>query len=53
MFVPDKNRLEKATDFATGTNKILEASRLKVCWGAVGIAAGAYETALRYAMERK
>lgn len=53
VFVPDNNRLEKATDFATGTNKILEASRIKVCWGAVGIAAGAYEAALRYTLNRK
>jgi|LauGreDrversion4_2_1035121.scaffolds.fasta_scaffold310571_3 alkylation response protein AidB-like acyl-CoA dehydrogenase len=53
VFVPDNNRLEKAKDFATGTNKILEHSRIKVCWGAVGIAAGAYEAALRYTMNRK
>lgn len=53
MFVPDHNRLAKATDFATGTNKILEHSRLKVAWGAVGIAAGAYEASLRYALQRK
>ena len=53
VFVPDHNKLEKAKDFATGTNKILEHSRIKVCWGAVGIAAGAYEAALRYTMNRK
>ena len=52
VFVPDNNRLEKATDFATGANKILEHSRIKVSWGAVGIAAGAYEAALRYSMSR-
>lgn len=46
-------RLAKATDFATGTNVILEHSRLKVAWGAVGIACGAYEAALKYALERK
>lgn len=53
VFVPDNNRLEKATDFATGANKILEHSRIKVSWGAVGIAAGAYEAALRYTLNRK
>ncbi len=53
VFVPDKNRLEKAKDFATGTNKILEHSRVKVCWGAAGLAAGAYEAALRYTMKRQ
>jgi acyl-CoA oxidase len=31
-FVPDNNKLEKAKDFATGTNAILEASRLTVAW---------------------
>lgn len=50
VFVPENNRLAKATDFATGANKVLEHSRVKVCWGAVGIAAGAYEAALRYAV---
>jgi glutaryl-CoA dehydrogenase len=53
VFVPDSNRLAKADDFATGTNKILEHSRIKVCWGAVGIAAGAYEAALKYTLNRK
>lgn len=46
-------RLAKGTDFTTGTNVILEHSRLKVAWGAVGIASGAYEAALKYALERK
>jgi alkylation response protein AidB-like acyl-CoA dehydrogenase len=53
VFVPEHNKLAKADDFATGTNKILEHSRIKVCWGAVGIAAGAYEAALKYTLERK
>ena len=50
VFVPENNRLAKGTDFATGTNVILEHSRLKVAWCATGIAAGAYESALRYTM---
>ena len=51
-FVPDCNKLTHAKDFATGTNKILEASRLMVCWMAAGVAAGAYETAIKYTTER-
>jgi len=53
VFVPDKNKLEFATDFATGTNKILESSRLVVAWMAVGCCVGAYEAALKYALDRK
>jgi alkylation response protein AidB-like acyl-CoA dehydrogenase len=53
VFVPENNRLAKATDFATGANKCLEHSRIKVGWGACGLAAGAYEAALRYTMARK
>lgn len=53
MFVPDSNKLAKSKDFATGTNKILEASRLSVAWFIVGCAVGAYETALKYCLQRK
>jgi len=53
VFVPDKNKLEFATDFATGTNKILESSRLVVSWMGAGCATGAYEAALKYSLERK
>jgi len=52
VFVPDNNKLEKAKDFASGTNKMLEHSRLKVCWVTVGLTAGAYEAALKYTMKR-
>lgn len=41
-FVPIKNKLTHSKDFATGTNKILESSRLAVGWMAAGIAVGAY-----------
>jgi len=51
-FVPEKNKLEHAKDFATGTNAILEASRLTVAWMAAGLAAGAYEAALKYTLQR-
>ena len=45
-FVPDRNKLTHSKDFATGTNKILESSRLMVAWMAAGVAAGTYEAAL-------
>ena len=53
VFVPDNNRLTKAKDFATGTNVILEASRLVVAWMVGGLAVGAYEAALKYTLKRK
>jgi len=51
-FVPDNNKLAKAKDFGTGTNAILETSRLVVAWMACGLAAGAYENALKYTLQR-
>lgn len=51
-FVPDKNKLTHAKDFGTGTNKILESSRLMVAWAAAGCAVGAYEAAIKYTMQR-
>lgn len=51
-FVPDRNKLTHAKDFATGTNAILEASRLVVAWMGAGLAAGAYEAALKYTLQR-
>jgi alkylation response protein AidB-like acyl-CoA dehydrogenase len=51
-FVPDKNKLTYAKDFATGTNAILESSRLLVGWMACATAIGAYEAALKYCLER-
>ena len=53
MFVPDNNKLTKAKNFATGTNKILESSRLGVAWMICGVACGAYEAALKYTLNRK
>ena len=52
MFVPTKNRLEYGTDFAVGANTILRHSRIFISWLATGIAAGAYEAAHKYALER-
>lgn len=45
VFVPYKNRLEKALDFATGANNILKHSRVQVAWIAVGMAGGAVDAA--------
>lgn len=53
VFVPDNNKLTHAKDFATGTNVILESSRLCVAWMIVGNACGAYEAALKYCLQRK
>ena len=50
--VPDNNKLTHSKDFATGTNKILESSRLMVAWMAAGVASGAYEHALKYTLQR-
>ena len=44
--MPDNNKLTKSKDFATGTNAMLESSRLGVGWMIVGVAVGAYEAAL-------
>jgi alkylation response protein AidB-like acyl-CoA dehydrogenase len=52
VFVPDNNKLTKATDFATGTNVILESSRLGVAWMVAGVGCGAYEAALKYCLKR-
>jgi glutaryl-CoA dehydrogenase len=53
VFVPDHNKLTHAKNFQTGTNVVLEASRLVVAWMAVGVAAGAYEAALQYCLKRE
>ena len=50
--MPDQNKLTHAKDFATGTNKILESSRLMIAWAAAGCMVGAYETAIKYTTKR-
>jgi len=50
VFVPQKNRLENALDFASGANNILKHSRLFVAWIATGCAAGAIESAIKYTL---
>lgn len=53
VFVADNAKLAKATDFANGANIMLEKVRIIVAWMVTGLAVGAYETALKYTLERK
>lgn len=53
VFVPNKNKLTKATNFTVGLNAVLESSRLAIAWVATGVATGAYEAALKYCLTRK
>lgn len=50
--MPDHNKIANAIDFERGTNRILEATRIGVGWEAAGVAAGAYENAVKYALSR-
>jgi glutaryl-CoA dehydrogenase len=50
--VPEENRLQEANSFRDTAN-VLRATRVSVAWSAVGCSRGAYEHALRYAMERE
>ena len=50
--VPEENRLQNANSFRDTAN-VLRATRVSVAWSAVGCSRGAYEHALRYAMERE
>jgi glutaryl-CoA dehydrogenase len=49
--VPEENRLQEAHSFRETAN-VLRMTRAGVAWSAVGCARGAYEHALRYAMNR-
>ena len=49
--VPEENRLQEANSFKD-TAKVLKTTRAGVAWSAVGCSRGAYEHALRYAMDR-
>lgn len=53
VVVDESQKLPKAVDFATGTNKILKHSRVGVCWVAAGIAMGVYDNAIKYVSNRK
>ncbi len=50
--VAEENRLANAASFAD-TARVLRNTRLEVAWEAVGMAAGAYESALKYAKSRE
>ena len=43
VFVPTDAKLEKATNFTTGANVVLESSRISIPWMATGMMAGVYE----------
>jgi alkylation response protein AidB-like acyl-CoA dehydrogenase len=49
--VPEENRLQEAHSFRDTAN-VLRMTRAGVAWSAVGCSRGAYEHALRYAMDR-
>jgi glutaryl-CoA dehydrogenase len=49
--VPEENRLQEAHSFRDTAN-VLRMTRVSVAWSAVGCARGAYEHALRYALDR-
>ncbi|TFV83375.1 acyl-CoA dehydrogenase family protein [Blastococcus sp. CT_GayMR16] len=49
--VPEENRLQEANSFRDTAN-VLRMTRAGVAWSAVGCSRGAYEHALRYAMDR-
>lgn len=53
VFVPENNWLANLKDFESGTAPVLNMSRLAVAWKATGIAAGAYEAALKYTLSRQ
>lgn len=48
VFVPDDNKLPKATDFNKGTGKILHHSRTFIPWLAAGICMGVYDNVAKY-----
>jgi len=50
--VPEENRLPGARSFKD-TGKVLAATRSTCAWAALGHATSAYDTALRYALERR
>lgn len=50
--VPESLRLQNANSFRD-TAAVLRLTRAEVAWAAVGVSAGAYEAAVRYASERE
>ena len=52
VFVPNHNKLTKATNFEKSCAPVLAKSRMGVAWQNAGIACGAYEATVKYCMER-
>lgn len=44
--------MANSVDFESGTGAVLAASRITIAWCAVGVAAGAYEAAVKYTVSR-
>lgn len=53
VFIPTANKLEFATDFEKSTKPVLLKSRIGTAWVSLAGAAGAYESCLKYCLERK
>ena len=52
VIIDECQKLPLAKDFVTSTNKILQHSRIFVCWMSAGVAIGVYDNVIRYASER-
>ena len=53
VFVPDSQILPVGNNWATGPGRCMKHSRVYAAWGAWGIAAGAYDFAIKYISKRK
>lgn len=53
VIVEESQKLPLAIDFQNGTNRVLKHSRVFVCWMAAGVCMGVYDSAIKYATERK
>merc|ERR1711957_165144 len=52
VFIPQKNKLAYALNFDKSANVVLNESRVGVAYQCAGLAVGAYETSLKYCLER-
>ena len=52
VIVDESQKLPFAKNFLTSTNKILQHSRIFVCWMCAGVAMGVYDNVIKYASER-
>lgn len=43
VFVPEKNKMPYATDFANGPAKLLPTNRIVAAWLATGVCLGVYD----------